>query len=627
MRQPCARQEAPNQEKYMNETSRDLQQEHQKFISPLDDWQRTANCGELRIGDDGREVCLMGWAQYRRDHGGLIFVDLRDREGLTQVVFSPEVAPKAHEEAHILRSEYVLAIKGRVRPRPEGMINPDMPTGEVELVVTDWKLLNTSKTPPFAIEDRCDAGENLRLAWRYLDLRRPKMQNALRLRHRITQTMRHFLDEQGFIEVETPALTKSTPEGARDFLVPSRLNPGQFYALPQSPQIFKQLLMVGGLDRYFQVVRCYRDEDLRADRQPEFTQVDLEMSFVNEGDVMALAERMMQAVFAQALDKPLDIPFPHLTYTEAMAKYGVDKPDTRFDLLLHDVTDIVRQSEFKLFSSASLVKALKMSDGERLTRKEIDELTEFVKIYGARGLAWIKIRPNEWQSPIAKFLSEQERRALTRELDLQPGDIVFFQAGEPAMVNAALGNLRVQLARQFNLILPDQWNFLWVTDFPLFEFSEEEKRFVACHHPFTAPRPEDQDKMLTNPGETFARAYDLVLNGNEVGGGSIRIHNADVQRDMFRALGFSDERASEQFGFLVQALELGAPPHGGMAFGLDRLVMLLTGLESIRDVIAFPKTQKATCLMTEAPSPVDSAQLRDLGLRLREKPAKAGEQA
>lgn len=599
-------------------SEQNLQQTHQQFLSDLEAWERTNNCGQLNLEDNGKEVCLMGWVQYRRDHGGLIFVDLRDKAGLTQVVFSPDLAPEAHERAHILRTEYVVAIKGKVRPRPEGMRNPDMPTGEIEVVVTDWKLLNTAKTPPFPIEDRCDAGENLRLAWRYLDLRRPRMQANLKLRHKVAQTIRNYLDEQGFVEVETPVLTKSTPEGARDFLVPSRLNPGQFYALPQSPQLFKQLLMIGGLDRYFQIVRCFRDEDLRADRQPEFTQVDLEMSFVDEKGVRKIAEGMMSKVFKNALGLDLSLPFPQMTWKEAMDKYGVDKPDTRFGLELHDVTDIVKDSEFKLFSSAKLVKALKVPDGENFTRKEIDDLTEFVKIYGAKGLAWIKIKADEWQSPIAKFLSKTERENLTKALDLKAGDIVFFQAGDPAMVNAALGNLRVRLGKQFNLIPEDKYNFLWVTDFPLFEYDEEEKRYVACHHPFTSPKQGDLEKMVSEPQNTFARAYDLVLNGNEVGGGSIRIHSAEVQKEMFRALGFEDEKTKEQFGFFIQALEQGAPPHGGIAFGLDRLVMLLADAGSIRDVIAFPKTQKATDLMTEAPAKVDSAQLRELGLRLRE---------
>ena len=607
--------------------SLDVQQEHQKFIEDLGDWTRSHTCGQLTLDNDGQTVCLMGWVQYRRDHGGLIFVDLRDREGLTQVVFSPDIAPAAHENAHILRSEYVLAIKGVVRPRPEGMTNPNLVTGAIEVVVHEWKLLNTSKTPPFAIEERCDAGENLRLAWRYLDLRRPRMQANLRLRHKVAQAIRRQLDDDGFLEVETPVLTKSTPEGARDFLVPSRLNPGQFYALPQSPQLFKQLLMVGGFDRYFQIVRCFRDEDLRADRQPEFTQVDIEMSFVDEEKVMTMAENLMARVFHDVMGMDIPRPFPRMKYEEAMRRYGVDKPDTRFGLELVDITDIVRGSGFKLFAQAKLVKAMKVPGGESMTRKEIDELTEFVKIYGAQGLAWIKIRENEWQSPIAKFLSDEERAGLTEALGLSVGDIVFFQAGEPGMVNAALGNLRVHLGEKLGLIPENAWNFLWVTDFPLYEYSEEENRYVACHHPFTAPKDGDLEKMVSEPAATKARAYDMVLNGNEVGGGSIRIHEAAVQRKMFEALGFSKESYESQFGYFIQALEHGAPPHGGIAFGLDRLIMLMSDSPSIRDVIAFPKTQKATCLMTEAPSTVSARQLRELGLRLRETDKEAAKPA
>ncbi|MDR0827203.1 MAG: aspartate--tRNA ligase [Desulfovibrio sp.] len=605
----------------MSVEAKDLQDEHQKYVEDLGDFTRTHSCGELNAAHLGLEVRLAGWVQFRRDHGGLIFVDLRDRAGLTQAVFSPEAAEQAHRSAAILRAEYVIAVRGLVRARPEGMANPNLPSGEIEVLVQDWKLLNTSKTPPFPIEDRLDPGENLRLQYRYLDLRRPRMAANLILRHRITQSVRRYLDDAGFLEVETPFLTRSTPEGARDFLVPSRVNRGEFYALPQSPQIFKQLLMVSGVERYFQIARCFRDEDLRADRQPEFTQIDIEMSFVDEEKVMRLAEGMVAKILKDVRGLDLSLPLPRLSYVQAMADYGVDKPDTRFALFLKDVTDIVKDSSFRLFASAPLVKALRVPGGESLSRKEIDEFTEFVKIYGAQGLAWVKLRSagagleDEWQSPIAKFLSAEEKSALAQKLELQSGDLAFFQAGDKAMVNAALGNLRVKLGEHLGLIDKEALNLLWVTDFPLFEYDEEHKRYAACHHPFTSPAP---GAALDQPETARARAYDMVLNGTELGGGSIRNHRAGRQREMFKALGFSAEEAEDQFGFLMQALEMGAPPHGGIAFGLDRLVMLLAGADSIRDVIAFPKTQKATCLLTGAPAEVEGAQLRELGLRLRE---------
>ena len=601
------------------EESIDIQKEHQQYVSELGDWRRSHTCCELTAANVGDEVCLMGWAQYRRDHGGLIFIDLRDRNGLTQVVFSPEFNETAHEQAHILRTEYVMAVKGLVRERPEGMHNANMITGDIEVVVTDWKLLNTARTTPFAIEDRVDASENLRLKYRYLDLRRPKLARNFQLRHKAVQSVRRYLDEEGFLEIETPILTKSTPEGARDFLVPSRVNDGQFYALPQSPQLFKQLLMVSGMERYYQVVRCFRDEDLRADRQPEFTQIDCEMSFVDQEQVMGMAEVMIRRLFKETLDVELPDPFPRMTWAKAMADYGVDKPDTRFGLELKEVTDIVHGGGFKLFAQAELVKGMRVPGASTMSRKVIDDLTEFVKIYGAKGLAWIKVKEDgEWQSPIVKFFSDEEKAGLAKALDMQVGDLIFFQAGPAEMVNAALGNLRGELGKRLELIDENAFHPLWVTDFPLMEYDAEEKRWQALHHPFTAPAG-GVEALRNDPANALSNAYDMVLNGHEIGGGSIRIHDQETQQAMFEALGIGEEEAREKFGFLLDALEFGAPPHGGIAFGLDRLIMILTGSSSIREVIAFPKTQKATCMLTEAPSAVSTKQLRELHIRVREK--------
>ncbi|MDW7711297.1 MAG: aspartate--tRNA ligase [Deferrisomatales bacterium] len=589
----------------------------------MGDWRRTHTLGELRTDHEGGDVTLMGWVHRRRDHGGLIFIDLRDREGLTQVVFYPELCPEAHELAHDLRSEYVVAVRGRVAPRPEGTVNPGLPTGAIEVQAQELRILNPSKTPVFPVEDATDAGEDLRLRHRFLDLRRPALQRNLRLRHRAVMAARQFLDDQGFLDVETPMLTRSTPEGARDFLVPSRLSPGHFYALPQSPQLFKQLLMVAGLDRYYQVVKCFRDEDLRADRQPEFTQIDVEMSFVTPDVVMETMERLVAAVWREVRGEELVLPFPRIPHEDAVGRYGTDAPDTRFGLELADVSREAGASGFQVFSQAvakgGLVKGLNAKGaGERFSRKEIDELTAFVAPFGARGLAWIRVQPDgEWQSPIAKFLGDEARAGIRAALAPEPGDILFFVADQPRVVNLALARLRTHLAARLGLVPEGQWAFCWVTDFPLLEWDDEAKRYVALHHPFTSPRPEDEHLLDGQPLAVKAQAYDLVLNGTEVGGGSIRIHSAEVQEQVFRALAIGPEEARAKFGFLLDALAYGAPPHGGIAFGLDRLLMFLCAAPSIRDVIAFPKTQKGTCLLTEAPAPVDPAQLRELHLRVR----------
>lgn len=590
-------------------------------LDVLGDMRRTHTCNQLSAEDVGRDVVLAGWALRRRDHGGVIFVDLRDREGITQVVFNPEVDEAVHQKAREIRSEYVIAIRGRVEKRPEGMANSNLATGEIEILVSELRILNAAKTPPFMIEDEVEVSESLRLKFRHLDLRRPLLQQNIIRRHKASVSVRNYLVNNGFLEIETPVLTRSTPEGARDYLVPSRVNPGLFYALPQSPQLFKQLLMISGFDRYYQIVRCFRDEDLRADRQPEFTQIDMELSFVGEEDVMAVAEGLMAALFKDVLDKSLVTPFPRLSYDEAMDRYGLDKPDVRFGLELKDVSDIVAASGFKVFADSvkkgGMVKAMNAKGCMDFSRKEIDDLTALAAVYQARGLASIKVREDGWQSPIVKYFTEDEKSSLAQRLDMQVGDLVFFVADKTKIVNEALGHLRNHLGKRLNLINEAQFAFVWVTRFPMLEYDETEKRYQAMHHPFTSPLEEDYDRLQDEPLAVRSRAYDLVLNGSEIGGGSIRIHQKDLQEKVFEALGMERESYEEKFGFLLSALESGAPPHGGIAFGFDRLVMILCGQSSIRDVIAFPKTQKAACLLTNAPSAASKAQLDELFIRVK----------
>jgi len=584
---------------------------------------RSHYCGQIDETLTGQEVSVTGWVHRRRDHGGVIFVDLRDREGLLQVVFDPD-RPEIFAEAERIRGEYVLAVKGCVRPRPEGTVNPNMPTGQIEVLAQELVTLNDSETPPFHHDEQ--ANEELRLKYRYLDLRREKMLANLRLRHKVTRTLRNYLDDNGFIDVETPMLTRATPEGARDYIVPSRTHPGKFFALPQSPQIFKQLLMMSGLDRYYQIVRCFRDEDLRADRQPEFTQLDIEMSFVDEEIVIGTMEGLISGLFKDVMNIDMPTPFPRLPYSVAMQRFGSDKPDTRIPLELVEVADLMDSVEFKVFAGpakdpAGRVAALRLPGGGTLSRKEIDDYTAFVARYGARGLAYIKVNDaaagrEGLQSPILKFLPDEAVEGIMKRTAAETGDLIFFGADKSQVVNDALGALRVKLGEDRGLVA-EGWQPLWVVDFPMFEKDKQSGRWTSLHHPFTAPSSDDPDALKADPGTVLSRAYDMVLNGSEIGGGSIRIHDRRMQAAVFELLGISDEEAEEKFGFLLRALDFGCPPHGGIAFGLDRLVMLMAGADSIREVIAFPKTQTASCPLTNAPGEVSAEQLKETGIRLR----------
>lgn len=587
---------------------------------------RTHNCGQLRLDDAGQKVTLAGWVHSYRDHGNLVFIDLRDREGLTQIVFNPVAQPDAHKVARTIRCEWVIAAEGFVQPRSEGMANPKLATGQIEVAVQRLEILNTAKTPPFEIDNAEKTGEELRLVNRYLDLRRPEMQKKLRTRHKVTMAVRDYFDQLSFWEIETPMLAKSTPEGARDFLVPSRLHQNCFYALPQSPQLFKQILMVSGVDKYFQIVRCFRDEDPRADRQAEFTQIDVEMSFVDSNDVISVNENMVARVWKQILDVDVALPMRRISYSRAMDDYGTDRPDLRFDMKLKDISDLAKQSTFKVFTSTvekgGIVKGLCVPGGEKYSRSDIEKtLTNFVGDYGAKGLSWAKLKAENGKLSLlggfAKFFSPDLQAQLIERFDAKSNDLLLFVADNETAANKALAPLRCKLARELKLYDPSRFEFVWVVDFPLFEWNEDEKRYDSLHHPFTSPVQEDLPKLDTDPANIRSQAYDIVVNGSEIGGGSIRIHNPKVQQKVFDLLNISREQAQQRFGFFLKALEYGAPPHGGIAFGLDRMIMLLTGTDNIRDVIAFPKTQRGQCLLTDAPSEVDQKQLDELNLRMQ----------